>query len=187
MCARATRFGANLCLARLMSPDRVCTLECTALPITWMGPGLAAGIGGPSRAARATTGAKVRLPPPPTGATARQPDVSSAPSHTCVLCSLCAGDVRHRRPHRCCHRRPRISAASTASAAAFGRWCLAVCVRVLCAMSVCRWRVRRDCGRPRAGRKAAGCGLFACPARVGPGRDGTAGAAGTLRHALGAV
>ena len=109
--------------------------------------------------------------PPPTGATARQPDVSSAPSHTCVLCSLCAGDVRHRRPHRCCHRRPRISAASTASAAAFGRWCLAVCVRVLCAMSVCRWRVRRDCGRPRAGRKAAGCGLFACPARVGPGRD----------------
>ena len=112
--------------------------------------------------------------PPPTGATARQPDVSSAPSHTCVLCSLCAGDVRHRRPHRCCHRRPRISAASTASAAAFGRWCLAVCVRVLCANCNVCVPLEGPAGLWAAsgGQKGRGVRSFRLPrARVGPGRD----------------
>ena len=95
VCARATRFGANLCLARLMSPDRVCTLECTALPITWMGPGLAAGIGGPSRAARATTGAKVRLPPRPQVPQLASPmraQQDSTVSHVCFMLT-----VRRRR------------------------------------------------------------------------------------------
>ena len=43
-------------------PVRACARERTALLITWMGPALTGGLGGPSRTARATTRAKVRPP-----------------------------------------------------------------------------------------------------------------------------
>ena len=59
-------FGVAPAFAR---PERACAFERTALPIQWMGPSLAAGLGGPSSTARATTGAKVRPPRPPACAT----------------------------------------------------------------------------------------------------------------------
>ena len=68
-----------------------------------MGPSFAAGLGGPSRAARATTGVKVRLP---------------SPAHLCAylarplvriltLVCACAQATRHRRRRHRYHRRRR--------------------------------------------------------------------------------
>ena len=53
-------------------PVRACAFGRTALPILWMGPGFAAGLGGPTWAATRRT-AKVCQPPP---------------AHMCVSCSL---------------------------------------------------------------------------------------------------
>ena len=104
------------------------------------------------------------------------------PSLMC-LCSLCAGDVRHHRPHRCFHRRPRLCLQPRLGG---GAWPFA-CACFLCNVCVphCRWRVWWDCGRPRAGRKPRGAVFLPAPLALDLG--GTAGAAGTLGHALGAV
>ena len=186
MCARATRFGANLCLARLMSPDRVCTLECTALPITWMGPGLAAGIGGPSRAARATTGAKVRLPPAHRCHSSPARCELSAVSHVCFMLT-----VRRRRvppptapllPPPSPHLRRIYRVCSRVWAVVLGRLrARALCNACLCAAGGSGGTVG---GLGRAERPR---GAVFLPAPLALDLGGTAGAAGTLGHALGAV
>ena len=53
VCAKLGDFHPRCCASALAGPVRACARQRAALPIPWMGPGLAAGLGGSTCTARA--------------------------------------------------------------------------------------------------------------------------------------
>ena len=117
---------------------RACALERKALPITWMGPSLAAGIGGPSSTARATTGAKGAPAPPAHIATSFLPAQCARLSTrlSCVY-AHCAQATCATTDHTTASTAVPAYVCSRVWAVVLGR----LRARAFCAMSVCRTAV----------------------------------------------
>ena len=169
--ARATQFGVNLRLARCCDPIGCALSSVQPCPSRGWVPASQLGSEDlPLRQGRRPA-QKVRPPRPPTFATSFLPaQWQCARLSTRLSCvyAHCAQATCATTDH---------TAASTAVPAY-------VCSRVW-AVVLGRLRARAFCAMCAAlpleglaglwaasgGQEAAGCGLFACPARVGPGRD----------------
>ena len=83
-------FSSSSERSALAGPVRPCARQRTGLPIPWMGPGLAAGLGGSTRTARAASLEQVWL-------SAHMP--MPMPAARCPRCSLCLPPIsgRHLR------------------------------------------------------------------------------------------